>query len=180
MKLICTFSVFFLSMSIWILLPHHSDILSHFMYFNFLGLFFFSFLVYITSEKQLFPHRHQSIISFLCCALPSPLLFLCSPFCLCSASSLFLSLIPLLLFFFLWCSSWCFLFILPAKLNEVLHWEGACKQQLACLEGYARSGHLHRNPAPPSLCCWLEWFLLFIQGCMHSPFVKSRENEGDT
>lgn len=146
---------------------------------NFLAFFFF-FWVYITSEKQLFPHRHQNIISFLCCALPSPLLFLCLPICLCSVSSLFLSLISLLLFFFLWCSSWCFLFILPAKLNELIHWGGACKQQLACLEGYTRSGHLHRNPSPPLLHCWLEWFLLFIQGCTHSPFVKSQANEGDT
>ena len=71
MKLICVFSVFFLFTSIWILLSHHSEILSHFMYFNFLAFFFF-FLDYTTSEKQLFPHRHQSITSLLCCILPSP------------------------------------------------------------------------------------------------------------
>lgn len=83
MKLVCMFSAFFLVMSIWILLPHHLDILSHFMYYNFLALFFFFNLVYITFVKQLFPYRHQSIISFLCCALPIPLLFLCSTLCLC-------------------------------------------------------------------------------------------------
>lgn len=117
-----------LFMSISVPLPHHCDILlSHFMYFN-----SSCFLVYAISEEQLFPHRDQSIISFLCCALPSPLLFLCLPFCLCSVSSLFLSLISLLLL------SLMFLFVLSLHPSCQAEWGaplGRCWQTATRLFG---------------------------------------------
>lgn len=63
-----------------------SGTFSHFVYFNFLALFFVWFgFVCITSENQLFPHRNQRSISFSCCAL------------LCPISSL-ITLLPLLCF----------------------------------------------------------------------------------
>lgn len=50
-----------------------SGTFSHFEYFHFLALFFVLFgFVYITSENQPSPHRHQRNITFHCCALPSP------------------------------------------------------------------------------------------------------------
>lgn len=52
-----------------------SGTFSHFVYFNFLALFFVWFgFVCMTSENQLFfPHRHQRSISFLCCSVPCPI-----------------------------------------------------------------------------------------------------------
>lgn len=81
-------------MSIWILPPQHSGILSHFMHFH--------FLLYVTCEKNLFHHRHQSSISFLCCVLPSPLLLALLPHSSCPwfLSSSSLSLLFLLVLSF--------------------------------------------------------------------------------
>lgn len=161
----------FLFASISVALPHHCDILpSRFMYFNSLALFFFFFwsTLHLKNNFSLIGTRASSLSCVV--LFPAPCCFSARP----SAFALFPhSSCPWFLSsFFLWCSSLCFLFILPAKLNEVLHWEGAGKQQLACLEGYARSntyrGILHFP------------VLHFIQGCMHSPFVKSQENEGAT
>lgn len=79
MKLIHVFSVFFLFMSIWILLPHHSDILSHFMYFNFLALFFLFFLspLHLKNNISLIGTRASSLSCVV--FFPAPCCFSARP-----------------------------------------------------------------------------------------------------
>lgn len=95
--------------------------------------------VCLTSENN-FSLMHTRASSLSCFVLsPAPC---CSGLALLSLlfphSFLFLSLISLLLSFS-FDVSWCFLFILPAKLSEVLHWEMLTRSSWPVLEGCAGS-----------------------------------------
>lgn len=128
------FMYFLLFMSFWILLPPVPS--PTLCILIFLLCFLFGLVLSALHLKTTFSLIGTRGASLSLAVLFSAPFLLWSPFCLCSVSLLFPSLISLLLFFFLCSPSWCFLLILPAKLAEALPWEGADKQQLGCLQGY--------------------------------------------
>lgn len=151
-KVIQMVSVSFLFTSVWIFLLCTSDILSHFMYYDFLTLFCLPYI-----WKQLFPHAHQSILAFLLCALPSPLLFWAGPSVF-AVSSLFS--LPVLDFSPLFVFLWCFLVLSlhPSCQSERGTPLGdAHQKQLACSGGLCWLRHLRRRRRlAHCTACWNE------------------------